>query len=119
MFDETFLSNGLRWLNLKINLSSAVWCEYESKAGKKTLRAVIGTIDQSLEQEQDVELRTFRFDFIVYAKDVPGKPRAGDRIVCKNKTFEVVNLIAGRCFDYVDSTFEYYRIHAQLISEDD
>ena len=121
MKDNFFLS-GMRWLNRKQEEYSSVTIEYDNGIHVLAIPAVVGRIAQEEMTDEGGGYRTlfadgnsFLFDFIIKVKDLAELPRAGDRIRVDERHFEVVNSINGRCYNYVDNTFEVLRVHAQLI----
>ena len=117
---DNFFLLVIRWLNEKQEEYSSVDVEYDAGFVKKTIPAVIGRIAQEEVAEEPsgrlfADVNSFLFDFIIKVKDLADIPRAGDRIKVDERQFEVVNSLDGRCYSYVDNTFEVLRVHAQLI----
>lgn len=116
---DNFFLRGMRWLNDRQEEYSAVPIHYDNGDSVREALAVVGRIAQ---EETDngiarlADVNSFLFDFIIKVKFLAGTPKAGDRITCGGKRYEVVNQYDGRCFNYVDNTFEVVRIHAQLIT---
>lgn len=120
---ENFFLRGMRWLNQKQEEYSSVTIEYDNGYSVLSIPAVVGRIAQDeMTDESEDSYRTlfadgnsFLFDFIIKVKDLAALPHAGDRIRVDERHFEVVNSYNGRCYNYVDNTFEVIRVHAQLI----
>ena len=119
---DNFFLRGMRWLNRKQEEYSSVTIEYDNGIHVLAIPAVVGRIAQEEMTDEGGGYRTlfadgnsFLFDFIIKVKDLAELPRAGDRIRVDERHFEVVNSINGRCYNYVDNTFEVLRVHAQLI----
>ena len=119
---DNFFLRGLRWLNKRQEEYSSVIVEYDDGINVLAISAVVGRIAQEEMTDEGAGYRTlfadgnsFLFDFIIRVKDLAGLPRAGDRIRVDERHFEVVNSLNGRCYNYVDNTFEFVRVHAQLI----
>lgn len=114
---NNFFLNGMRWLNNRQSDASSVSVYYVTHdEGSVQIEATVGKVDQKTLNESCLDTGSFMFDFIIYVKDLPRNPVPGDKIHCSGQTFEVSNLIAGRAFDYVDSTFEVIRTHTQLVN---
>lgn len=113
---NNFFLDGIRWLNRRQFLASAVDVEYDAfEVGVFNVKAVVGKVDQKTLNESRLDAGSFMFDFIVYTDDWPKTPVPGDKMRCSGRSFEVFNLIAGRAFDYVDSAFEVLRTHTRLV----
>lgn len=119
---DNFFLRSMRWLNRKQEEYSSVTIEYDNGIHILAIPAVVGRIAQEEMTDEGGGYRTlfadgnsFLFDFIIKVKDLAELPRAGDRIRVDERHFEVVNSINGRCYNYVDNTFEVLRVHAQLI----
>lgn len=120
---DNFFLRGMRWLNQKQEEYSSVEIAYDNGYSVLAMPAVIGRIAQEeMTDEADGRYRflfadgnSFLFDFIIKVKDLAELPRAGDRIQVDERHFEVVNSLNGRCYNYVDNTFEVVRVHAQLV----
>lgn len=119
---ENFFLRGMKWLNQKQEEYSSVEVEYDNGYSVLVIPAVIGRIAQEEMTDEGGGYRTlfadgnsFLFDFIIKVKDLAALPHAGDRIRVDERHFEVVNSLNGRCYNYVDNTFDVVRVHAQLI----
>lgn len=121
---DNFFLRGMRWLNDRQEELSAVDVVYDNGKTVKRFPAVVGRVAQqevtevfqtSRLRERRADVKSFLFDFVAKTKYLDGTPKAGDRISVADKEFEVVNMFDGRCYSYVDNTFEVVRIHAQII----
>lgn len=112
--ENNFFTNGMRWLAIKQRESASVEAVYQKGEKSFRIQAVIGRIDQELIDDR-ADVGSSNFDFVVETVYLPDLPEPGDRIFCDDKEFEVANQLDGRCFIFVDSTFEVYRIHTQLV----
>lgn len=112
--ENNFFVDGMRWLATKQRESASVEAVYQKGGKSFPIRAVIGRIVQDVIDDR-ADVGAFNFDFVVETAYLPYLPEPGDRILCDGKEFEVSNQLDGRCFIFVDSTFEVYRIHTQLV----
>ena len=125
---DVFFLRGMRWLNRKQEEYSSVTIEYDNGLHILAIPAVVGRIAQEELTDEGSSLyyaghkslfadgNSFLFDFIIKVNDLAEIPRAGDRIRVDERHFEVVNSFNGRCYNYVDNSFEVVRVHAQLIA---
>ena len=113
---NNMFNRGLQYLAYKQNQCCAVPVLYKTEKYTRAIRAVVGKTSQEVLSHSDVDLGSAYFDFIVEKKYLIEEPKAGHLIIQDDKVFEIVNQIDGRCYLVVDSTFEVYRIHTQLVS---
>lgn len=112
--ENNFLLSGLRWLAERQRAASSVEATYWKGSKSYRVRAIVERIAQDVIDDR-ADVGSFNFDFIIETRYLPELPNPGDRILLDGKEFEVSNQLDGRCFIFVDSTFEVYRVHTQLV----
>jgi len=98
-----------------------VACTYTRGAASVELTALRGQTRFEAEDEEGVVTQFVSADFLVLAADLAlngaeTAPMKGDRILCDDKTYEVLRLGGEQCFA-ADPTGTRLRIHTKQVAE--